>query len=155
MIKISRLADYATVIMSFLATNAGERFSATQVASETRISTPTVSKILKLLNEANLVNSERGVNGGYQLLNRPEKISLAAIITAIDGRPAMTECSKEEDNCCDRDTICELRGNWQLISRVIFNALDSLSLADMSRPLAEPLELYELKELKKEKMSEE
>ncbi len=148
MLKISRLADYATVIMSFLASKSGGHFSATQIAAETRISAPTVSKILKLLNESSLVNSVRGVNGGYQLLNHPEAISLAEIITAIDGRPAMTECSKEED-CCTRGDVCELRGNWQVINRVVFNALDSLSLADMNRPLAEPLRFRELKETKK------
>ncbi|WP_423062671.1 SUF system Fe-S cluster assembly regulator [Candidiatus Paracoxiella cheracis] len=148
MLKISRLADYATVIMSFLASKSRGHFSATQIAAETRISAPTVSKILKLLNESSLVNSVRGVNGGYQLLNHPEAISLAEIITAIDGRPAMTECSKEED-CCTRGDVCELRGNWQVINRVVFNALDSLSLADMNRPLAEPLRFRELKETKK------
>lgn len=149
MLKISKLADYATVVMNFLATKAGERYSAAQVAAETHITAPTVSKILKLLNEAQLVNSERGVNGGYQLVDVPENISLAEIITAIDGRPAITECSKEEDNCCTRDDICELRGNWQLINRVVFNVLDSLSLADMNRPLTAPLQFHELKKLRK------
>lgn len=151
MIKISKLADYATVIMNFLASESGGRYSAAEIAAQTRISVPTVGKILKLLNEATLVNSERGVNGGYQLVSCPEDISLVEIITAIDGQPAMTECSKEENDCCTRGDMCELRGNWQLINRVIFNALDSLSLADMNRPLAEPIQFRGLDNLKEEK----
>src|SRR3990167_5611718 len=110
MLRISRLADYATVIMNFLAEKPENRYSAAQVAAGIQMATPTASKILKLLNEAGLVNSERGVNGGYQLVKLPQYISLAEIITAIDGQPAMTECSKKEHGC-SRCDFCQLRGN--------------------------------------------
>ncbi len=63
MLKISRLADYATIIMTILASKQ-ERFSAAQIARAIPLSMATVSKVLKLLNESKLVNSERGVNGG-------------------------------------------------------------------------------------------
>lgn len=133
MLKISRLADYATTVMTILASRE-VCFSAAQVARVTPLSMATVSKILKLLNESRLVNSERGVNGGYQLARPPETISIAEIITAIDGRPAMTECSRSE-NQCKHDTVCGLRNNWQFINRLVFRVLDSLSLADMKKPL--------------------
>ncbi len=134
MLKISRLADYATTVMHTLARLPSERFSAAQISSETQIATPTVSKVLKLLNEARLVNSERGVTGGYQLARAPESISLADIITAIDGSPAVMECCRGE-NICDRDQVCELRNNWQTINAVILDVLTDLNLADMKRPL--------------------
>lgn len=134
MIKISKLADYGTVIMDFLASNPEERYSAALIAKAVHISIPTVSKILKLLNEAGLVNSLRGVNGGYQLSRLPEQISLTEIITAIDGKPAMTECSKGTDICA-LDRVCHLRGNWRFINHLILSIFSNLSLADMSRPL--------------------
>lgn len=133
MLKISRLADYATMVMTILASRK-ERFSAAQVARATPLSMPTVSKILKLLNESKLVNSERGVNGGYQLARSPEAISLAEIITAIDGKLAMTECSRAE-HICEHHACCRLRNNWQVINELIFQVLDSLNLADMKKPL--------------------
>ena len=129
MLKISRLADYATTVMTILASRQ-ECFSAARVARTTPLSMATVSKILKLLNESKLVNSERGANGGYKLARPPEAISIAEIITAIDGKLAMTECSRAE-NRCEHDTVCGLRNNWQIINRLVFEVLDSLSLADM------------------------
>ncbi|WP_100623164.1 SUF system Fe-S cluster assembly regulator [Candidatus Coxiella mudrowiae] len=133
MLKISRLADYATMVMTILASRQ-ERFSAAKIARVTPLSMATVSKVLKLLNESKLVNSERGVNGGYQLARSPEAISISEIITAIDGKPAMTECSRAE-NRCEHDTVCGLRNNWQLINGLVFEVLDSLNLADMKKPL--------------------
>lgn len=135
MLKISRLADYATTVASILASRQMERFSAAEIARLTPISTATVSKVLKLLNESKLVNSERGVNGGYQLARAPESISIADIITAIDGRPAMTECSRGK-NQCEHDAVCGLRDNWQFINAKIFGVLDSLSLANMRTALS-------------------
>jgi Fe-S cluster assembly protein SufB len=142
MLKISRLADYATRVLFLLAADPSKRYSATQVASETHISTPTVSKVLKLLNEAKLVNSERGVNGGYQLARAPEQIGVAEIIAAIDGRVAITECSRG-DNICKHQNICELRGPWQMINKIVLNVLQDLTLADMLRP--QTLELFKQK----------
>ncbi len=61
MLKISRLADYATTVMTILASGKTERYSAAQIARTTPLSAATVSKVLKLLNEGKLVNSERGI----------------------------------------------------------------------------------------------
>ena len=136
MLKVSRLADYATTVMSILASRQMERFSAAEIARLTPLlSAATVSKVLKLLNESKLVNSERGVNGGYQLARAPELISIAEIVTAIDGRPAMTECSRGK-NQCEHDAVCSLRDNWQFINAKMFEILDSLSLANMRKPLS-------------------
>lgn len=67
------------------------------------------------MKDKKLVNSERGVHGGYsigQLARAPELMIfvIAEIVTDIDGRPAMTECSRNEDQC-EHDTICSLWDN--------------------------------------------
>lgn len=136
MLKISKLADYATVIMHWLSVHNDDRFSASVVAEQVKISIPTVSKVLKLLSDAELVTPTRGAQGGYHLSRPAEQVSLADIISAVDGRPAMTECS-HADNQCQLDHHCELRGNWQYINKVIYNLLDRLSLCDMTSPLCE------------------
>lgn len=133
MIKISNLADYATRIMHFLYQRKAQRFSASVVAEQLSMPQPTVSKLLKLLAEANLLDSTRGVNGGYQLACEPENMNLAQIICAIDGQLAVTECAKETDNCQHTDG-CELRSNWQFINRMIHDFLARITLADMANP---------------------
>lgn len=149
MIKISRLADYGTVILSHLSQQGELHFSASQVAEETQLPTPTVSKLLKMLNDAEIVASTRGPNGGYQLTRKPAEISLAEIITAIDGQLAMTECSKDADSCVRTET-CDLRHNWQYINQMIVTLLRQLSLADMSGSLTKIITIQPLDELKNE-----
>ena len=60
------------------------------------------------------------------------------MMTAIDGKPAVTRCS-EGEKICSRDHLCELRDNWKMVNQIIFNVLDGITLADMSRPLEMPL----------------
>jgi FeS assembly SUF system regulator len=143
MIKISRLADYGTVILSHLANYKDQRLSATQVADATRLPMPTVSKLLKILNEAELVTSTRGPNGGYELARLPSEISLAEVISAIDGELAMTECSKSPENC-ELTSTCGLRHNWQYINYMIVEMLSQLSLADMNQPLNKMIKIETL-----------
>lgn len=138
MLRISRLADYSTVVMAFFATHPKSRFSAAAVAEATCIALPTVSKILKFLNEANLLISTRGVNGGYQLARDAEQITVVDVISVIDGKPAVTQCG-QGDAICVHDRICQLRGNWQFLNRMIVNVLKSVSIADMIQPLAQKI----------------
>ena len=153
MLKISRLADYSSVIMHFLAAHPDNLYSAKTVATELHMPLPTVSKVLKLLNEAGLLSSTRGVNGGYQLARPSSDISVAAIITAIDGKPAVTQCCDEADTC-DLAHNCELRGNWQLINQVVLDVLNSLSLHDMQSPLTRdfPIHFHSLDRVKAAKV---
>ena len=136
MLKISKLADYATVMMNFLAANPEQLFSAAEMAEKVQIAAPTVSKISKLLSEAHLVSSVRGSNGGYRIARPPQAISLLEVITAVDGVPSMTECSKHT-SICVQDACCAVKHNWRLINQVILNALQSVTLADMAGSLME------------------
>lgn len=134
MIKISRLADYGLVILNFLAGRLGQCLSATAAAEGTGIALPTVSKVLKLLNEAEIIYSVRGPNGGYRLTKAPEHINLAEIIAAVDGQPAMTECC-QPDHHCIHNSRCALRSNWRMINQVVIHTLSQFTLADLARPL--------------------
>ncbi|MDW2980752.1 MAG: SUF system Fe-S cluster assembly regulator [Rhodanobacter sp.] len=132
MLRVSRLTDYATVVMTCIAAHPDEVLSAVQIADETRLELPTVSKLLKTLGHAALVESFRGVNGGYRLARPAGEISLADIVEALEGPIGMTECSVEGQ--CGREAGCGVRGSWQLVNNVLDNALRAVSLADMLKP---------------------
>ncbi len=133
MLRISKMTDYAIMLMVEL-TREGETLSAHALAKRIRVEVPTASKVLKLLAGANLLQSYRGVNGGYRV-NRPAtQISVAEVIAAIEGPIAMTECSVET-GLCHQEESCNLRGNWQRISIAVARALEDVSLAEMSVPL--------------------
>src|SRR4051812_6552534 len=100
MLRITKLTDYAVLVLSDMFRAAGSR-AARDVAETTRIPQPTVSKVLKLLARAGLVASERGKHGGYRLARAASGISVADIVDAVEGPIAVTECSSEQRGCCD------------------------------------------------------
>lgn len=140
MLRIGKLTDYATVVMAELAEHPGECWSASQVAEVTRLELPTVAKVLKMLAKSRLIDSLRGVNGGYRLHDAPESVSVAAIIRAMEGPIALTECGLEP-GLCSRERDCSLKGNWQRIGETVENALEALSLADLAGPGGQTLRL--------------
>ena len=94
MLRISKLTDYATVILAEpRRRQPRELQTAAEVAERTRLGLPTVSKLLKSLQRAGLVASARGAHGGYQLARPAGAISAAEIIDALEGPVAITECS--------------------------------------------------------------
>ncbi|MEM1411235.1 MAG: SUF system Fe-S cluster assembly regulator [Pseudomonadota bacterium] len=137
MLRISKLTDYAVLVMVELTNSPGEVLSAQALAERCGLETPTVSKVLKLLGRADLVRSYRGPSGGYEAGKRPEQVSIAEVIIAMEGPIAMTECSVHEGLCTVEDH-CSARDNWQKVSRAVALALENISLADMSRPPQAP-----------------
>ena len=132
MLRISRLTDYGTVVLAHLARDDSDLVSAAEVASATGIALPTVSKLLKSLAKADLVNSTRGSHGGYQLARAAHEISAADVIDALEGPVSITECSAI-DSHCDFEDSCNVGGAWQRINVAIRRALDDISLADLLR----------------------
>ena len=130
MLRISRLTDYATVILASLAD--GGLASAADIAQRTRIGLPTVSKLLKELQHAGLVRSVRGARGGYQLARPAASINAAEIIDAVEGPVALTECAGGAGNC-GIEATCLVGHGWQRISRAIRHALVDVSLAELVR----------------------
>ncbi|KAF1004244.1 MAG: HTH-type transcriptional regulator CymR [Luteibacter sp.] len=137
MLRVSRLTDYATVVMTCIAAHPADVLSTAQIADEARLELPTVSKLLKLLGHAGLVDSFRGVNGGYRLARPAEAISLADIVEAMEGPIGLTECSMAHGQC-DRQSQCGVSGSWQSVSGAIGGVLRGMTLAQMlaGRPAA-------------------
>lgn len=140
MLRVSRLTDYATVVMTCIAAHPDDVLSTAQIADEAHLELPTVSKLLKSLGHAGLVESFRGVNGGYRLGRPATSINLAEIVEAMEGPIGMTECGVT-DGHCDREAQCSVRGSWQRINHVLDSALRAVSLADMLRPPARKAEV--------------
>lgn len=140
MLRLSKLTDYATVILSFMARDKMQVHAAMEIAGVTGIALPTVSKILKLLVNADVLISTRGAKGGYVLARTPEEISVATVISALEGPIALTECSISHQGC-EQASGCDIGGNWSLINQTIHNALESVTLADLTRPAVVPEEV--------------
>jgi FeS assembly SUF system regulator len=131
MMRISKLTDYATVILADLCSAPRQLHTAVEVADHTGLALPTVSKLLKELQRAGLVSSARGARGGYRLTRPPEAITAAAILDALEGPVAITECSGK-DSHCGIEHVCRVGRSWQRISAAIRRALGDITLAQLA-----------------------
>jgi len=131
MLRISRLTDYATVLLAALAGEPERVQTAASLAAQTHIAAPTVSKLLKQLQRAGLVSSTRGLHGGYQLARPATQISAAAIIDALEGPLALTDCAAGHGQCGIEDT-CRVSRVWQRLNLAMRRALYDVSLAQLA-----------------------
>lgn len=133
MLRVTKLTDYATLVLTVLAARPGEVLSAPDLADHAGLEAPTVAKVLKPLAQAGLVEGFRGANGGYRLARAPSAISLVEIVEAMEGPLGMTECSLH-DGHCGIEQSCGVRANWRRINDVVADALRGISLAEMLQP---------------------
>jgi FeS assembly SUF system regulator len=131
MLRIGKLTDYATVILATLAADRSRPLNAGTLAERTHVASPTVSKLLKQLHRAGLVNSTRGTHGGYQLAREPELISAGAILDALEGPLALTECASASGHCGIEHT-CSVGRAWQKLNVAIRRSLNEISLAQLA-----------------------
>jgi FeS assembly SUF system regulator len=139
MLRVTKLADYGIVMLTYFATHSGSTFNARDVAKVVRLPLPVVSKVLKLLSRHGLLASQRGIKGGYGLARAAQDITVAEIIRALEGPIAVTECSDSLHGDCDLQVGCPVRTNWHLINRAIHDALEKITLAEMTQPLPQPV----------------
>jgi FeS assembly SUF system regulator len=144
MVRISRLTDYATVLLAVLAAQPERVQTATALAEQTHVAAPTVSKLLKQLQRAGLVSSTRGLHGGYQLSRPAIEISAAAILDALEGPVALTDCSVAHGQCDIEDT-CRVGHVWQRLNLAIRRSLFDVNLAQLAGldPIEVPLPTLE------------
>ncbi len=132
MIRLSKLADYGIVIVTELARSPERVHTAPGMAAATRIPQPMVSKILKALARGGVVASTRGAKGGYRLARPAEAMSVADVITALEGPIALTACIEDGPGCCEIEALCPARTNWQRINDAVRRALAGISVAEMA-----------------------
>lgn len=134
MIRLSKLSDYAIVILSALAQSGAATMSASVLAQQTKLPEPTVAKVLKLLNKDNIIASIRGASGGYTLQRKVDEITLYDVLKAIEGPMALAACVEGSTDSCSYAGSCPVNGRWNMVNHAMRTALQSISLNDMIAP---------------------
>lgn len=134
MLRMSRITDYGIVLLTQLAATPDDAVhNARELAASTGLPLPVVSKILKALTREGFLHSQRGAKGGYALARRAEEISVAAVIDALEGPIALTECGTHV-GACERESRCAVRAPWQQINREVRKALERVRLSHLVPP---------------------
>jgi FeS assembly SUF system regulator len=131
MLRMGKMTDYATVVLASLAQEPMTHRAATELADRTRLSRPTVSKVLKGLQRAGMVISSRGAQGGYRLARAPGEITAAQILDVFEGPIAITECSGASSQC-GIERLCRVGGAWQRVNAAIRRALEDVTLHQLA-----------------------
>jgi FeS assembly SUF system regulator len=134
MLRLSKLTDYAVVVLIRLSEadrGSGLVQTSPGISAVTGVPEPTVAKVLKALAGSGLVSSQRGARGGYRLLAPLGSITIADVITAIDGPIALTACVDGSSAGCEVQNVCAVKGRWDLVNDAIREALTCITLADM------------------------
>ncbi len=135
MIRLSRLADYGVFLMSRMAADDESVHNAVDIATATGLPVPTVSKLLTALARAGLLDSQRGAKGGYRLGRDPGGITVADIVSAVDGPIALTMCIEHGPGTCDVESFCSVGRGWHRINDAVRQALSEVSLAEIAGPV--------------------
>lgn len=134
MLRLTKLTDYAVVLLAQMSLEQAARHTSTQLASATAVPEPTVAKILKDLTKSGLVTSFRGAQGGYTLGRAADQISVRAVIEAMEGPITMVDCVDPSSTCCTGQKKCPLRGRWDIVNAAIIDQLSGITLRDMMAP---------------------
>lgn len=132
MLRVSKLTDYAMVIMAHFAAHPDVIHQAAGLAQQTGIARPTTSKLLKILTKCGFLTSHRGATGGYQLARDANEITITDLLEALEGPLALTECAIDQELCAVA-LNCVIKSPWQRINSIIYQTLSQITLNDLTK----------------------
>ena len=137
MTLLSRKADYALLILSYLNDKPGGG-TARAIADKFGLSRAFIANILKELTQKEFVVSHRGVKGGYSLARPAQSISLAELLETIEEGFRLTMCSPDshgiEDDSCSHSGVCTVKGTMAEVHRRLVEVLRGVTLAELFEP---------------------
>jgi Rrf2 family protein len=134
MLKISKLTDYGLLASVYLARKHGEVVSAREIAAFYQLPLPMITKVLKALHQGGVIESQRGVSGGYAFSGDVETVTLGHLIAVLEGPWDLVECETHDDSghaLCAIRRACPSRRFMYGINRAIKGAFDQVTLSDL------------------------
>jgi Rrf2 family protein len=136
MLKISKFTDYGLLASVYLARKSGEIVSAREIAAFYHLPVPMITKVLKALHHGGLIDSHRGVGGGYSFHGDAEVVTLGQLVETLEGPWDLVECETQDGAgkaVCTIRTGCPSRRLMSGINRAIKGAFEQVTLGDLVR----------------------
>lgn len=146
MTLLSRKADYALLILSYLHQRKGGG-TARAIAEQFGLSRAFVANILKELCQSGFVASHRGVKGGYALARDAATVSLAELLETVEDGFRLTVCSAHAADGvepCSHSSTCTVKGPLAEVYERLAGVLRGVTLAELFAPGAKPSALHSL-----------
>ncbi len=130
--KISTKGRYALRMLIDLAEHQNDGFIALKdIAERQGISKKYLEQIIPVLNRSDVLNANRGYQGGYKLAKSPDKYTVGAILRLTEGSIAPVACLDHEPVDCPKREDCITLPLWKGLNKVITDYLDSVTLQDL------------------------
>jgi FeS assembly SUF system regulator len=136
MVRLGKLTDYGLLLLTCVARTPNSALrTARDLAAETSLPLPTVSRLLQELLKSGLLHSQRGTKGGYSLARKASEISIVDVVAALEGPIALTECSTDVTGVCDLEPSCPIKSNQRVINQAVRGVLETITIADLVQPM--------------------
>lgn len=130
--KVTAKEEAGLMLMAHLAQAADrDPVSLAQISEDSQITLSYLEKVVPSLRKAGLVNSERGANGGYSLTRKPEEITVAETLRALNGDILSTQCVSHGDTPCPKMGNCPVHTVWDTLYDRIEDTLKQITLKDL------------------------
>jgi Rrf2 family protein len=130
--KLSTKSRYGLRAMLFLAIAHRDGVIMTrEIAERQNLPETYLEQLMLSMRKAGLLSSVRGAKGGYMLAQRPEDITLAKIVVALEGSLNVADCA-DSPNCCLTSEACALKDVFMEVNNALYNTLDGISLSDLA-----------------------
>jgi Rrf2 family protein len=127
---VTRETDYAVRTVLYLARNGSRLASVTEIAHAMHIPKSFLAKLLQRLVRSHLLMSSRGVNGGFQLAQKPSEITLLSIMEAVQGPAGINVCAIDSRRC-RMSTTCTVHPVWVEIRKEVEKRLKRETIAKL------------------------
>ena len=129
--KLSTRSRYGARILVDLARHTDQGpVQICEISKRQDISVKYLEQLIRPLKQASMVTSVRGPKGGHLLAKKPEEISLGQIVRLFEGQSELVECISKPELCKMSDD-CQVRLAWKDATRVLYEKLDSTTIADL------------------------
>ena len=126
---ISQTAEYALRAMVYLADHHGTPRTNAQIAATTEIPGGYVAKVMQTLSRAKLVNSQRGLNGGFTLAKNPAEMTVLEVVNVVDPIQRYPECPLRIAS--HGKTLCPLHRRLDDAAELVEESFGDTTLTDL------------------------
>ena len=143
MLKLTKKSDYGIIALVHLTRRRGTSVSCREITERYHIPYPTLSNVMKTLAHYEIVESVRGVNGGYRLAVDPKELSLGSLLEVLEGPIKLTECMDLPDGTtsdCKIEKYCPVRAPLRKLHDRFQDWLKELTFAEIAEDSDEFIE---------------
>lgn len=128
--RLTSYTDFGLRILMRLAGSPDSVFTTAEISRELGLSNHHLSKIVRELAAAGILQTRRGGAGGFQLARAPQSVTLGEVVRLLERHKALVECFRTDGGQCTLMPGCRLRRRLMVAQEAFLRELDTTSLAE-------------------------